>query len=79
MQQVLGFLTDLIVRFSARSFVLTAVVIYLVVSRPDMSIEQIIALLGALGFITVRAVAEDRVGVTHVDIIETDEAVNNTK
>lgn len=63
MKELLQFLSDLIVRFTARSFVLTAVVIYLVATRPDMSVEQIVGLLSALGFLTVRSVAEDRVAV----------------
>lgn len=60
MQDILLFLQNLVARFTARSFVLTFVVVYLVATRPDMSIEQIIALLGALGFTTARAIAEDR-------------------
>ena len=61
MKELLQFLSDLIARFTARSFVLTVVVVYLVATRPDMSIEQIVGLLSALGFLTVRSVAEDRV------------------
>ena len=62
MTQVLDFLGNLIARFSSRSFIVTFAVIFFIVQNPDLSVEQLVGLLGALGFITARAVSEDRVG-----------------
>jgi hypothetical protein len=62
--KVLEFVLNLLERASSRSFVVSVVVIYWVATHPELTIEQLVGLLGAVGFVTLRAVGEDRVEIT---------------
>lgn len=60
---------DLISRFTARSFVVTVVVLWFIATHPDVTVEQIVGLLTATGFLVGRSIAEDRV-TTYVEAPE---------
>lgn len=50
---------DVFDRFTSRKFILTVVVLYLIYTRPEMSVEQIIGLLSAAGIFVVTEGAAD--------------------
>lgn len=63
MQEIIAFITDLIERFSSRSFVVAATVMFYIARNPDITVEQLIGLLVGVGLVTARAVAEDNATV----------------
>ena len=55
MKQVIEFIE----RLTSRSFIVSVAVIFVIATRPEMSIEQIVGLLVGAGLVSVRAIAED--------------------